>query len=170
MVEIMRTAHNNDVTLFQLISMAIILAMSPMARMERNVTALMPSSRMKKCCHSRRWWLYPPAGNYSGRLWNLNDLAARIVKSTPEIPYIAISHVWIDGLGNPNANSLPVCQLARLRHLVEEVLSNFNRGPSHIDNIHRNPEKPPRPLFWLNTLLCPVGPPGRKKPSLQKIP
>ena len=28
---------------------------------------------------------------------NLNGLAARIVKSTPEIPYVATSHVWVDG-------------------------------------------------------------------------
>ena len=28
--------------------------------------------------------------------------------------YIAISHVWFDGLGNPNENSLPLCQLKRL--------------------------------------------------------
>lgn len=99
---------------------------------------------------------------------NLNDLAVRIVKSTPEIPYVATSHVWIDGLGNPNANSLPVCQLVRLRHLVEEALSNFSRDPSHIGNIHCNPEKLQRPLFWLDTLLCPVGPPEHKKLFLQK--
>ena len=29
--------------------------------------------------------------------------------------YIAISHVWADGLGNPNTNALPLCQMKRLR-------------------------------------------------------
>jgi len=28
--------------------------------------------------------------------------------------YIAISHVWSDGLGNPALNALPKCQLERL--------------------------------------------------------
>lgn len=28
--------------------------------------------------------------------------------------YIAISHVWVDGLGNPSANALPKCQIKRL--------------------------------------------------------
>ena len=29
--------------------------------------------------------------------------------------YIAISHVWADGLGNPTKNGLPLCQIERLR-------------------------------------------------------
>ena len=29
--------------------------------------------------------------------------------------YIAISHVWIDGLGNTNQNAVPVCQVKRLK-------------------------------------------------------
>lgn len=28
--------------------------------------------------------------------------------------YIAVSHVWADGLGNPNGNGLPLCQIKRL--------------------------------------------------------
>ena len=101
-----------------------------------------------------------------GRLWESQWPCSQ----NCQIYYVAISHVWIDGLGNPNANSLPVCQLACLRHLLEEVLGNFNRDLSHIDNIHRNPEKSPRPLFWLYTLLRPAGPPEHKKLSLQKNP
>ncbi|KAL9615735.1 MAG: hypothetical protein Q9160_009301 [Pyrenula sp. 1 TL-2023] len=36
--------------------------------------------------------------------------------------YVAISHVWSDGLGHPSGvNSLPECQLRRLKHLVQET-------------------------------------------------
>lgn len=30
---------------------------------------------------------------------------------SPRLRYIAISHVWADGLGNPNANAMRQCQL-----------------------------------------------------------
>ncbi|KAL1641062.1 hypothetical protein SLS58_006334 [Diplodia intermedia] len=33
----------------------------------------------------------------------------------PAEKYLAISHVWSDGLGNQNGNSLPLCQLKRLK-------------------------------------------------------
>lgn len=35
--------------------------------------------------------------------------------------YIAISHVWSDGLGNPNQNSLPLCQLEFLYDLLVDT-------------------------------------------------
>ncbi len=38
-----------------------------------------------------------------------------------EQPYIAFSHVWSDGLGNPNANALPQCQLRRLASYTQEI-------------------------------------------------
>ena len=38
--------------------------------------------------------------------------------------YIAISHVWSDGLGNPYANSLPRCQLDRIQFKDEALYSD----------------------------------------------
>ncbi|KAL9621538.1 MAG: hypothetical protein Q9160_004068 [Pyrenula sp. 1 TL-2023] len=35
--------------------------------------------------------------------------------------YVAISHVWSDGLGNPHDNRLPICQLEQLHSLVNET-------------------------------------------------
>jgi hypothetical protein len=37
---------------------------------------------------------------------NLQNLEAELVESTDSTPYIAISHVWANGLGNPFAKSL----------------------------------------------------------------
>ncbi|KAJ6512733.1 hypothetical protein C8R45DRAFT_961195 [Mycena sanguinolenta] len=55
-------------------------------------------------------------------------------------PFIAISHVWADGLGNPNENSLPVCQLERIQARADSVFPN---GPHPV-------------RFWMDTLCIPV--------------
>lgn len=56
------------------------------------------------------------------------------------IPYAAISHVWADGLGNPDSNTIPLCQLqlicqALQKHTIEEGQTLY---------------------FWLDTLCIPV--------------
>ena len=58
------------------------------------------------------------------------------------IPYVAISHIWSDGLGNPRANSIPFCQLSDLRRLVR--------------NVPHPPDLGPYSSFWLDTICCPV--------------
>ncbi|KIX05180.1 uncharacterized protein Z518_06052 [Rhinocladiella mackenziei CBS 650.93] len=58
---------------------------------------------------------------------------------TITIPYVCISHVWADGLGNPRENSIPACQLVRLQRLVNELYTLEER---------------PVP-FWLDTLCVP---------------
>ncbi|ROV93518.1 hypothetical protein VSDG_06812 [Cytospora chrysosperma] len=45
----------------------------------------------------------------------------RVEAFDPAIPYVAISHVWADGLGNPTANALPGCQVDRLTSLVAKL-------------------------------------------------
>ncbi|KAL6228812.1 hypothetical protein BDW75DRAFT_226176 [Aspergillus navahoensis] len=57
--------------------------------------------------------------------------------------YIAISHVWADGLGNERQNSLPACQLSRIQLLVDEIYSLVPNRPTHIP-------------FWMDTLCVPV--------------
>ena len=63
-------------------------------------------------------------------------------------PYVAISHVWSDGLGNPKENSLPTCQLGRLRDMVGSLYFS-----SH-------PETPV--LLWIDTLCVPLEDHSRK--------
>ncbi|KAL9071181.1 MAG: hypothetical protein Q9161_004358 [Pseudevernia consocians] len=64
--------------------------------------------------------------------------------------YVAISHVWADGLSNSEANSLPHCQLARLGRMLDPFA-----------------EAGKRPLVWLDTLCCPVNPEGKALALLQ---
>jgi hypothetical protein len=62
-----------------------------------------------------------------------------VVKHTPNESYLAISHVWSDGLGNPVSNALPFCQIQRLA----KVLQGLPR-----DGRSTN-------LFWMDTLCIP---------------
>ncbi|KAL1635917.1 hypothetical protein SLS58_010022 [Diplodia intermedia] len=43
-----------------------------------------------------------------------NQSVLEVAPATQNTQYTAISHVWIDGHGNPTANTLPRCQLQRL--------------------------------------------------------
>lgn len=74
-----------------------------------------------------------------------------------EVPmkYVAISHVWADGRGNPTENSLPRCQLRYIQNAVNELY----------ENIHH-----PVP-FWIDTLCVPLLKPLRKLAirQMQKI-
>lgn len=63
-----------------------------------------------------------------------------LTPSGPGVRYTAISHVWADGLGNPNANEIPKCQFVRLSNMVETAEGNKNA------------------LFWLDTLCFPLTP------------
>ena len=56
--------------------------------------------------------------------------------------YVAVSHVWSDGLGNPKANSLPRCQLERIQHLVNKI----------------DPEETYLIPFWIDTICVPLAP------------
>lgn len=69
-------------------------------------------------------------------------------------PYIAISHVWSDGLGNTIANALPSCQLLRLRRLALGVSVKFR------DDV---------PAIWIDTLLVPVEKGKEKRMALSQL-
>ena len=55
--------------------------------------------------------------------------------------YVAISHIWADGMGNPDANSLPQCQSVRLSDIVDSMDDGGQRA-----------------MIWLDTFCCPVDP------------
>ena len=66
------------------------------------------------------------------------SISLDVIAAKEAPPYVTISHVWAHGLGNPRENSMPVCQLRRLRRLVQDCL----------------PQQ--RVALWIDTLLCPV--------------
>ena len=44
-----------------------------------------------------------------------------LIEGEADLPYVAISHVWSDGLGNLDRNALPRCQLLRLSQMVRDL-------------------------------------------------
>lgn len=96
---------------------------------------------------------------------NLESLNIEVVTYTPETPYVAISHVWADGLGREN--SVPRCQLSHLLKLVDTLrtCTAFFFDP---DTRARDVEKRPL-LVWLDTLCCPVSPPEAKALALAQM-
>jgi hypothetical protein len=47
-----------------------------------------------------------------------------IIERKPDMAYVAISHVWSDGLGNVEANALPACQLMYIQGIVDKAFDN----------------------------------------------
>ena len=58
---------------------------------------------------------------------NEGHIELNYVKASPYIDYVAISHLWADGLGNNAGNFLPRCQLEKL---VQDVKDVNNRHPN----------------------------------------
>ena len=71
----------------------------------------------------------------------VNMFAADISQAEAIPRYVAVSHVWSDGKGNPHRNSLPSCQLRRLQ-VCTNALYPSDRHPVP---------------FWMDTLCVPVG-------------
>lgn len=64
------------------------------------------------------------------------DLEIPVIACSEGQQYVAISHVWSDGLGNPRGNSLPRCQIIHLSNFIRELCGSV----SH---------------FWLDTICVP---------------
>lgn len=89
---------------------------------------------------------------------SLSDLSLEIIPSQTGSQYVALSHVWADGLGNPYANALPRCQLLRLLSLLRR--SNMPRDSGESDQ---------ELLLWCDTLCCPVKPSEAKTRALVQM-
>ena len=88
----------------------------------------------------------------------LDELTVDIVASEPDSCYLALSHVWADGLGNAKANALPRCQLRRLSRLADRL------------RVDLDPRKPQvELLLWCDTLCCPVAPREAKDRVLEQM-
>lgn len=68
----------------------------------------------------------------------------RIVPQEAEIRYVAISHVWSQGLGNPYDTALPSCQLRKIACYINAALDIGVDGKSATRHV------------WIDTLCVPV--------------
>lgn len=64
----------------------------------------------------------------------------QVLSTTPKDRYVAISHVWSDGLENPNANALLTCQVKQIFRLVNNLYCTSRESIA----------------FCIDTLCCPV--------------
>lgn len=80
------------------------------------------------------------------------EQTVQVVKYRPGMKYVAFSHVWAHGLGNPRRNTLPKCQLLRLQSFVNKIF--FKRAGS---------------LFWIDTLCIPVGNEELRRLAIKKM-
>ena len=71
--------------------------------------------------------------------------------------YFAISHVWKEGLGNPDANVLPKCQVIRIANLLLELESS-EQGKFIIIEEYEHPGRRLTVPFWIDTFCIPVSP------------
>lgn len=75
-----------------------------------------------------------------------------IVRHRPNLPYVALSHVWSDGRGNPRVNALPTCQLQEIQRYVAALTSREDA------------------LFWIDTLCVPLQEPLRNTAIMRMAP
>lgn len=72
------------------------------------------------------------------------ELIVEVLATSSERPYVAFSHVWSDGLGNPDDNKLYQCQWKWLQKLADQTQQSDSPTFFWIDTICvplRNPEK-----------------------------
>lgn len=78
-----------------------------------------------------------------------------VLEGGKESEYVTISHVWSDGYGNEESNTVWHCQLCFIRRLLEKAA------------------KDPKMAFWMDTLVIPMGESPkskqRRKKSIQQI-
>jgi hypothetical protein len=77
-----------------------------------------------------------------------------VQRSNSSQPYVAISHVWMDGMGNNHGNALPRCQLRRLQRLVNSLYGAAQTEPIP---------------FWIDTLCCPREPRESRNKAIDKM-
>ncbi|KAF2801799.1 uncharacterized protein BDZ99DRAFT_483351 [Mytilinidion resinicola] len=75
--------------------------------------------------------------------------------------YVAMSHVWADGLGNPYENSLHRCQISRLAKLIHNLQETVEAKTSESCEPY---------LLWIDTLCCPAVERQTKALAIERLP
>ena len=84
---------------------------------------------------------------------NGGDLKMEVVRKDSQSKYVALSHVWADGLGNREQNTLQQCQ-------VEYLFSRLRGFQISAQTTDQDP------LLWIDTLCCPLKPLNLKVQAL----
>ncbi|KAK1756331.1 hypothetical protein QBC47DRAFT_184865 [Echria macrotheca] len=93
----------------------------------------------------------------------------------PNNRYVALSHVWSEGLGNPGANELPLCQLAFIQHEAMRALQAVQTRdedspePSGTGITVSSSTRTQSVNLWVDTMCCPATPGYGKNLCLAKM-
>ena len=112
---------------------------------------------------------------------DLHQVQVQVVEYSGKEQYVAISHVWAYGMGNPSANSLPECQIKRLGELISTLRSTAaeiedQKHKENASTVKDSLQSDPKPnlnsgcrevYLWIDTLCCPVSPPDLKTISIE---
>ena len=89
---------------------------------------------------------------------NNEDLYIDVVQYRLGLTFCAYSHVWSDGLGNWQQNSLPACQIQKLHDIAGALTVSETWSLSTINKMFR----PDSVYIWIDTLCVPVKGPFRR--------
>ncbi|KAL4759320.1 uncharacterized protein BDW70DRAFT_161769 [Aspergillus foveolatus] len=89
------------------------------------------------------------------------EFSLEITPYKPGMTYIAISHVWTHGLGNPDENALRRCQLRELVKLLKRTHEDQDLGDTGTD--------PKNIYFWIDTLCLPLRPSHSRKAGIKQM-
>ena len=92
-----------------------------------------------------------PTNSHSSREEKSTKINLQITSAAFVSKYVAISHVWSDGLGNPHDNSLPWCQILRISNLVRALYPGENVP------------------FWIDTIGVPIKPKEARKKAIMLL-
>ncbi|KIW66212.1 hypothetical protein PV04_08412 [Phialophora macrospora] len=92
-----------------------------------------------------------------------------VERASLERPYLAISHVWADGLGNNRKNGLPICELVPLQCRVSGAFpENQTLASPDLPSFNASWSK----WFWIDTLCVPVQPESKhlRRQAITQMP
>ncbi|KAF4633185.1 hypothetical protein G7Y89_g4939 [Cudoniella acicularis] len=76
--------------------------------------------------------------------------------------YVALSHIWADGLGNPMGNVIHLCQAKKLQQSANDVATQYWKA-------RRQPRPEVPTLWWMDTLCVPATEEGAKTMTINAM-
>lgn len=121
-------------------------------------------------------------------LWD-EPLEIEVFPDDGSVPYVALSHVWADGLGNVTGNALPACRLPFLRRMLWQSNCPMRLYPGNpvkkeghpsygyvdyvfhaegFDRAYADLMSQPIPAFWIDTFGIPRNHAGSRSSSSKR--
>lgn len=77
-----------------------------------------------------------------------------IIESNGDMEFVAISHVWAEGMGNPHGNALPECSLKMVSDMIDQTFPTGDKT---------------RLPFWLDTICVPTKPENMRIRAMNRL-